>query len=143
MKAILIFITLLLVTNTYRNNVSKNTQTTSMEYEYYSRGSYRKVVINNQVVAIYDNRDAIKPNIEKKITDANWAKLNTELEKLNFDAIATYKDPTQKRFYDGAPIAGLVLIYNNVKYKSKAFDHGDPPAELKKLIDTINEIAEL
>ena len=143
MKTILIFISLLLSTNSCHNNITKNRQTASMDYEYYSRGSYHKVAINNQVVAIYDNRDAIKPNVEKKITDTNYALLINELEKLNFDAIATYNDPTQKRFYDGAPIAVLIIKHNNVDYKSKTFDHGDPPAELKKLVDTINEIAAL
>jgi hypothetical protein len=41
------------------------------------------------------------------------------------------KIPTEKRFYDGAAIANLKIIYKGVN-ETPSFDHGSPPYEIKK-----------
>ena len=48
-----------------------------------------------------------------------------------------YKDPSQKRFYDGAPIANLSVTYQSKTYQTTDFDHGTPPVEIEKLVNKI------
>lgn len=142
MKAILILTLSFLITNSCNDVKSKRMENTSLEYEFYSRGSYSRILISDHLISIYNKRDLLKPSAEKQISLPNWELLSKLVSELNLEAITTYKDPTQKRFYDGAPIAVFVVKFQNKEYKTKEFDHGDPPIELKEIIDKINEIAE-
>ena len=142
MKAILILAVSLLYVRGCTNNQSKNSQSSAMiEYEYYSRGGYRKIIVSNQLLVVYDKQGAEKPSAEKPLSNLVWQTLVKQVTALNLDAIATYKDPTQKRFYDGAPIAVFTIKNQGKEYKTNAFDHGDPPIEIKELVNKINELA--
>lgn len=141
MKAILLLTLSFLLSNSCTNSKSKGMENITLEYEYYSRGTYGKLRVNNKSILTYDKRDLLKPSTEKTISDSDWELLSKLVSELNLNAIATYKDPTQKRFYDGAPIAEFVIKTADKEYKTVAFDHGDPPVELKIIIDKINEIA--
>ena len=56
---------------------------------------------------------------------------------VKLDSLATFKDPTQKRFYDGAAIANLKVTYKEKEYQSLDFDHGAPPVEIEKIVTKI------
>ena len=63
-------------------------------------------------------------------------------EKIELDKMPTLKDPTQKRFYDGAAIANLKDTLSKIKtMKQLDFDHGFPPAEIEKLVNKIVSLA--
>jgi hypothetical protein len=51
--------------------------------------------------------------------------------------LSTYKDPTQKRVYDGAAIAELIINYKEKEYQTKNFDHGYPPVEIEKFVNKL------
>ena len=53
------------------------------------------------------------------------------------EKVPTLKDPTQKRFYDGAAIANLKIRYKNKDYQTSDFDHGFPPVEIEKVVNKI------
>jgi hypothetical protein len=63
-------------------------------------------------------------------------------EKTNLEAFPDLKDPTQKRFYDGAAIAGLKVRYQDKNYETKNFDHGNPPVEIENLVNKIVALAD-
>lgn len=115
----------------------KNTDmdTATIEYSAQSRGIYQKVLVENQTVFVSKNRDE-KP-VETKISDEDWKVLTGEFEKLDLEAVPNLKAPTEKRFYDGAAIANLKIIYKGKTYETKGFDHGFPPAEIKKLVNKL------
>ena len=112
----------------------KNTdmKTAVIEYEAQTRGMYQKVLVENQTVFVAKNRDE-KP-VEVKISDEDWIVLTSEFEKLDLEAIPNLEAPTEKRFYDGAAIANLKIIYKGKTYETKAFDHGFPPSGIKKIV---------
>ena len=58
-------------------------------------------------------------------------------QTFELDSLPSYKDPTQKRFYDGAAIADLKITYKDKVYQSKNFDHGVPPVEIEKMVNKI------
>jgi hypothetical protein len=129
--AIALFLSLFMISSCA---CQKNTdmKTAVLEYEAQTRGMYQKVLVENQTVFVAKNRDE-KP-VEVKISDEDWIVLTTEFEKLDLEAIPNLKAPTEKRFYDGAAIANLKIIYKGKTYETKAFDHGFPPSGIKKIV---------
>lgn len=129
--AIALFLSLFMISSCA---CQKNTdmKTAVIEYEAQTRGMYQKVLVENQTVFVANNRDE-KP-VEVKISDEDWTDLTAEFEKLDLEAIPNLKAPTEKRFYDGAAIANLKITYKGKTYETKAFDHGFPPAEIKKIV---------
>lgn len=142
MKTLLILISFLFLRPTCYEQTTKNMENILMEYEFYSRASYSKILINNQTIKLYKTREALQPNFEKHISLVDQEKLSKLFSKINLETIYTLKDPTQKRFYDGAAIAILRIKVQKKEYQSTNFDHGNPPNEIKQLVDKINEIAE-
>nr|WP_315175462.1 hypothetical protein [uncultured Flavobacterium sp.] len=129
--AIALFLSLFMISSCA---CQKNTdmKTAVIEYEAQTRGMYQKVLVENQTVFVAKNRDE-KP-VEVKISDEDWIVLTTEFEKLDLEAIPNLEAPTEKRFYDGAAIANLKIIYKGKTYETKAFDHGFPPSGIKKIV---------
>ena len=76
--------------------------------------------------------------IVQKISDADWNALKDEINKLDLENLTNLKAPTEKRFYDGAAIANLKIIYNGKIYQSSDFDHGFPPMQIKRVVEMIN-----
>lgn len=116
-------------------------ETAVIEYVANSRGFYQKITIQNQTISISKDRSDNKQPIVKKITDADWKELADSFKTITLDRLATLKAPTEKRFYDGAAIAHLKIIYKDKTYETPAFDHGFPPAEIKKIITQIHSFA--
>ena len=108
-----------------------------IEYEASSRGFYEKIIIENQMVSVVNERDAKDNGETAKISDDVNKELSSYLNSVQLDQLATYKDPTQKRFYDGAAIANLKITIDGVEYKTVDFDHGNPPVEIEKLVNKI------
>lgn len=118
-------------------DVKQDIATAVIEYEANTRGFYRKVVIKNQMVTVSADRNGSDKPKAQKITDADWKYLISAFERINLDGISNLKAPTEKRFYDGAPIGSLKITYKEKTYDSAAFDHGNPPAEIEKLVTKI------
>ena len=129
--AIALFLSLFMISSCACQKIT-DMKTAVIEYEAQTRGMYQKVLVENQTVFVAKNRDE-KP-VEVKISDEDWIVLTTEFEKLDLEAIPNLEAPTEKRFYDGAAIANLKIIYKGKTYETKAFDHGFPPSGIKKIV---------
>jgi hypothetical protein len=68
--------------------------------------------------------------------------IQMELEKIEFVKIPTLEAPSEKRFYDAAPITYLEIIEKDKSYKTPEFDGGYPPKYIQKLVLTILAIVE-
>jgi hypothetical protein len=64
------------------------------------------------------------------------------LKPVNVENIPNLKAPSEKRFYDGAAIATLSIVYNGETYTTPSFDHGNPPNEIAELVKEILSISE-
>ena len=56
------------------------------------------------------------------------------------EALPNLKAPTEKRFYDGAAIAGLKITFKGKTFETTNFDHGFPPMEIQKVAETVNSL---
>ncbi len=102
-----------------------------------TRGFYQKITIQNQEISVSRERDSSDKGVTSKISDAHWKELVGYFEKIELDSLSTYKDPTQKRVYDGAAIAELIVNYQEKEYQTKNFDHGYPPIEIEKFVNKL------
>ncbi len=102
-----------------------------------TRGFYQKITIQNQEISVSSERDSSDKGVTSKISDADWKELVGYFEKIELDSLSTYKDPTQKRVYDGAAIAELIINYKEKEYQTKNFDHGYPPVEIEKFVNKL------
>ena len=112
-----------------------------LEYTANTRGFYQKISVKDQMVTVSKDRNESGIKEESKISDADWKELIGSFENIALDSLSTLKAPTEKRFHDGAAIANLKVIYKDKTYEANAFDHGYPPAEIKKIVDKINSLA--
>lgn len=110
---------------------------TQIEYTAMSRGLYKRIVVQDQKVAITNGRDT--EAIVSQIDNAKWNKIVSEFEKINLDSLSALKAPTEKRFYDGAAIGNLKIIQNPKTYETAGFDNGFPPKEIEKLVNLLTD----
>ncbi len=109
-------------------------------YEANTRGFYQKITVQNQELYVSRDRNSEEKGVVSKISDNDWKELIAYMNILKVEELATYKDPTQKRFYDGAAIANLKVTSKEKVYKTVDFDNGFPPVEIEKLVNKITSL---
>lgn len=120
------------------SQTNKDLKNTAVEYTASTRGFYMKISIKDQMLSVSKDRNSNENATKTKIADADWEELIATFKTIDLNGIAALKSPTEKRFYDGAAIGNLKINYKDKEYESSAFDHGYPPAEIKKFVDKIN-----
>ncbi len=80
--------------------------------------------------------------LERNISDADWNELLALYQSVNKEGLKDLKAPTEKRFYDGAPMANFSVITKEMTYRSATFDGGYPPAEIEKIVNKIIAIGD-
>lgn len=111
-----------------------------LEYEANTRGFFRKITVDNKTIAVINVRDG-KPTTSK-ISDADWNELVTLYKSVNKEGLAALKAPSDKRFYDGAPMANFRAITKEATFESATFDGGNPPTEIEKIVNKLIAIAD-
>ena len=132
----LIFLTLFL-SKSCSNEAQNDFANATLQYSATTRGFFQKTVVINQKATISRDRNGEKFPQEITISDKDWKEIIGYFEKIDLEKVPTLKDPTQKRFYDGAAIANLKIRYQDKNYETTDFDHGFPPAEIEKLVNKI------
>lgn len=138
MKLLVVFFLSMLMTKSCDGQTQNDLETTVLEYTANTRGFYENIRIQNQEVTVSKDRNGNDKQEVVKISDKDWNELAGYFEKIKLDSLATFKAPTEKRFYDGAAIANLKVTYKDKTYKTTSFDHGYPPKAIKDLVVKIN-----
>ncbi|MEO0045363.1 MAG: hypothetical protein RL705_554 [Bacteroidota bacterium] len=141
MKTITLILLTVFLGKSCTNEAQNDLINTTIQYTANSRGFYQKIIIINQKATISRDRNEVALPEEIKISDADWKELVAAFGKINLEEIPKLKDPTQKRFYDGAAIANLKIRYQDQEYETTDFDHGFPPKEIEKLVNKIVALA--
>ena len=139
MKFLIILLSLISVDPSCSQS-KKNQDTISIEYSAHSRGTYKHIIVNKKQISI-ENRRGESPII-KTCNEAHWDALLKALKPVDIENIPNLKAPSEKRFYDGAAIASLTIIYNGETYATTSFDHGNPPKEIAELVKEMVSISE-
>ncbi|WP_133256563.1 hypothetical protein [Flavobacterium tibetense] len=153
MKAVTLFITSVVfflgcnckkatsMTNYTINDPMTNSQELPiLIYDSHTRGFYKLITIEKGKISVLTTREG-QP-ITKVLSASELEELKSLVTKLDLNKIPTLEAPTEKRFYDGAPITNLEVIKANQSYKTTDFDGGFPPAYIEELVNKILEIAD-
>ena len=130
----MIFLTLFLAKGCDRQ-LSDEMKKSTIEYQAISRGFYLNINIQDERLKMTRQRDG--ETKEYELSNQDWIDLANLYKKIQLEKLPTYKDPTQKRFYDGAAIANLRVIYEGKTYETIGFDHGNPPVEIAEFVNKI------
>ena len=109
-------------------------------YQETTRGFYREITIREGKIFVVTARGAKPAFWELKKED--YKKLLDLYQKIDLKGLSSLKDPTQKRFYDGAPIATLSFSGEKETYTSSEFDGGFPPKEIEAFVNELIAVAE-
>jgi hypothetical protein len=136
--SVLVFV--LVSCNSQKNAIGTSIEMKDIEiqYEANTRGFYNKLVLKNATISSTNDRDGKENPIVQKVTDVDWSALNDEINKVDLENLPNLKAPTEKRFYDGAAIANLKIIYKGNTYQTTDFDHGFPPMQIKRVVEIVN-----
>ncbi|ESU30076.1 hypothetical protein FLJC2902T_05700 [Flavobacterium limnosediminis JC2902] len=107
----------------------------TLEYEANTRGFYRKITISDKKAWVIPVRDG--KAVEVPVSDSDWKELVSLYQSVNKEGLKDLKAPTEKRFYDGAPMANFRVITKETTFESATFDGGFPPAEIEKIVNII------
>ena len=141
MKAITIILLSVFLVKSCSNQAQNDIANSTLQYTASSRGFFQKIVVINQKATISRDRNGEKSPEEIAISDKDWKEIISYFQKIDLEKVPTLKDPTQKRFYDGAAIANLKIRYQDKNYETTDFDHEFPPAEIEKLVNKIVSLA--
>lgn len=141
MKAITIILLSVFLVKSCSNQAQIDIANSTLQYTASSRGFFQKIVVINQKATISRDRNGEKFPEEIAISDKDWKEIISYFQKIDLEKVPTLKDPTQKRFYDGAAIANLKVRYQDKNYETTDFDHEFPPAEIEKLVNKIVSLA--
>ena len=140
MKALLLILTLFVLDKGCSKS-QINQEAITLEYSAMSRGKFLEIKINKKNVLVKKNRNNTE-DTSKTCTKNEWERLTKALKNINIENIPHLKAPSNNRFFDGAAIANLTIIYEGNTYKSESFDHGNPPKEIAQLVKEILSISE-
>lgn len=108
----------------------------TVTYQATSRGYANYVSVSENEVKLSSDRSLQKMDtFDCKKED--WEAVETLLKKVNPKTFQNLKAPSNKHTFDGAAHATLTLINGDLAYTTPTFDDGNPPAEIKELVNKV------
>ncbi|WP_378186106.1 DUF4377 domain-containing protein [Aquimarina sp. W85] len=116
-------------------------QPITVAYEAISRGFYLATSITKETIMTTRDQNR-KETVSKECSKETWNKILSLIKPIDIKAINALQAPSGKRLFDGAAHAQLKIISIDTSYTSASFDHGEPPAQLKSLVNHILSLGE-
>lgn len=115
------------------------------EYKATTRGSGISIVIDDRLLNVSKRSLGQSPvvNAPSYLTESEWDTLLAETGKIDLEKLETLEAPTKKYMFDGAMAVNFTITVNDKVYNMVTFDHGNPPDEIKPLIEKIIELSKL
>lgn len=130
----IIFLSLFLTKNCNQKEKEEMKKAT-IEYQSISKGSYVNIQIQNENLSIVKKRDE-KAKIYQ-LAKEDFKELANLFAKIDLNQLENCKGPEEKRFYDGAAMANVRVVYEGKVYQSQTFDHDSPPLEIEAFVNKI------
>ena len=133
MKNLLFLLLLISISSCKSQN---ETGVISIIYEAITRGSSIEIKATSSLFTYKD----IEPEKQFKPTKNDWKSVKTLIEEINLSEMYRFNAPSEKSSVDAALQATLSITLNETTYSSQTFDHGNPPKELKKIIEKLFDL---
>ena len=122
------------INNIYTENLQK--ENLSMTYTTQTRGFYEEIRLSKSSLKISNERNG-KDSVIHKVSEKDWQEIQHIMTTLDLENISQLKVPTENRYADRVLIAGLAITSHEKNFITPEFDHGNPPKEIRKLVDKI------
>jgi mannose/cellobiose epimerase-like protein (N-acyl-D-glucosamine 2-epimerase family) len=109
-----------------------------IEYKATTRGTSLSIRANSTEISYSHNEDSSKIDLSK----SQWNEIEKIISAIKLKEINKLTAPSTGSHADRALAANLTITKNGTVYKSPKFDHGNPPAELKKLTDMLFKLVD-
>lgn len=110
-----------------------------IEYKAHTRGSFKKIVIENKMVSVQNVIDG-KAEVTT-CSDEDWKALMALIEKTDLKDLTKLEAPTKAHQYDGAPMVDFTVTKNGETYTVPGFDAGNPNKAIEPLVTMVLNIA--
>lgn len=130
------YFTLILSLFLFNNCIAQTGDTLDIEYMASTRGSSISLLANSTEIVYSDNSEIKKI----KLPESQWKEIQLLVSKIELNSINNLISPSKESHTDRALAAILSINKNGTIYESPTFDHGNPPSELKDLINKLFEI---
>ena len=110
-----------------------------IEYNAIGRSGSEYILLENNALKYVQNRE---DTISKSLKSRNYKRIYHFLKGINLDSLETLVAPSKKHEFDGALATTLTISDpSKRKYITSTFDDGNPPIEIKGLVNYIKDIA--
>lgn len=108
----------------------------TISYKAITRGGSIEINATSELITYKDleNKKQLKP------TSGDWKNLINLIEEINLSEMENFNPPSEDRYVDAALQATISITVSETTYNSQTFDHGNPPKELKEIIDKLFDI---
>lgn len=136
MKYMFISLILVMFQNCTGQNKDKKNELQYVSYSAATRGSSFICKMNADSILI-DISGVENVSNRSQLEVGDWRTLSELVKQLNLDSIPFLEAPTDNRYNDQVRIAEVEIKKGEKLYVSNAFDEGNPPKELKALVDKL------
>lgn len=112
-----------------------------ISYTASTRGSTYSCYIDKKEILVAEDGQEEK-NKKRDLKEKEWESCVQLIAILDLDRIDELEVKSKDRFLDRARIASVMIRAKNRTYQSISFDEGNPPKELKPLVNKILALAE-
>ena len=111
---------------------------TSYEYLTGTRGYNLSIKVTKETTTITERKGTNLPHEKNTITNPElWKSLQNGSKEIELSKISELESPTNRRLIDAAMFSRVVFTTLDSTFKSSSFDHGQPPAMLKAVVDSL------
>lgn len=114
---------------------------TEIRYTAATRGYYYQVQVSPMVMQIRMDRNTAE-ELVYRVDAENWDALLALIEDIDLKKLESLKGITELQAVDRSAYATLRVFTTDKQFQSTPFDHGNPPEEIKPLVDALLELAE-
>jgi len=141
MKSIMIIMLALIANVTCSSKEQEPKSVFKVVYKAQTRGANIVYIINkDSIKATTIGYEGVNGGRALKSVDKK--EIVALIEAIELETIKNLNPPSQESAVDKSLIASVQIIENGKEYESSTFDHGNPPMELKPLVDKILALIE-
>ena len=126
----------------HSNAVNQEQKIRGIIYEANTRGFYERVWIIKDSVSFSSDRE-LKDVLVSTCAAKDWDTLVNLVKGINLKELPELEAPTKRHQFDGAAMATLTVELGNESFKTKVFDHGNPPEAISPLVNKVLSMKEM
>ena len=102
--------------------------------------AYGSTLLLKDAILSFEKLRPTPQKTEKQISEVDLNEIAELVQKIDLTNLEKLSPPSQAHQYDGAPGASFTITIGNKTYRTPTFDYGNPPEEIKALIEKLEAL---